>query len=94
MKELIANLIHTALDSLKAAGTLPVELDVQAQVDATRDKTHGDFASNIAMVLSKQARRDPRELAQAIIAALPTLFVYIVAGKYFIRGLTAGAVKG
>jgi glucose/mannose transport system permease protein len=33
-------------------------------------------------------------MAAAIIAALPTLFVYIVAGKYFVRGLTAGAVKG
>ena len=30
----------------------------------------------------------------ALIAALPTLFVYVVAGKYFVRGLTAGAVKG
>ena len=34
------------------------------------------------------------DMAAAIIAALPTLFVYVVAGKYFIRGLTAGAVKG
>ncbi|MGD8914440.1 MAG: carbohydrate ABC transporter permease [Candidatus Thiodiazotropha sp.] len=34
------------------------------------------------------------DMAAAIIAALPTLFVYIVAGKYFVRGLTAGAVKG
>ncbi len=33
-------------------------------------------------------------MAAAIIAALPTLFVYVVAGKYFVRGLTAGAVKG
>jgi glucose/mannose transport system permease protein len=33
-------------------------------------------------------------MAAAIIAALPTLFVYIVAGKHFVRGLTAGAVKG
>lgn len=33
-------------------------------------------------------------MAAAIIAALPTLFVYAVAGKYFIRGLTAGSVKG
>jgi glucose/mannose transport system permease protein len=30
----------------------------------------------------------------AIIAALPTPLVYVVAGKYFIRGLTAGSVKG
>lgn len=34
------------------------------------------------------------DMAGAIIAAMPTLFVYFVAGKYFVRGLTAGAVKG
>jgi glucose/mannose transport system permease protein len=34
------------------------------------------------------------DMATAIIAALPTLIVYVVAGKYFIRGLTAGSVKG
>ncbi len=34
------------------------------------------------------------DMAAAMIAALPTLVVYIVAGKYFVRGLTAGAVKG
>jgi len=34
------------------------------------------------------------DMAAAIIAALPTLLVYVVAGKYFIRGLTAGSVKG
>ena len=34
------------------------------------------------------------DMAAAIIAGLPTLIVYIVAGKYFLRGLTAGAVKG
>ncbi len=34
------------------------------------------------------------DMAAAIIAAMPTLLVYVVAGKYFIRGLTAGSVKG
>lgn len=34
------------------------------------------------------------DMAAAIIAGLPTLFVYVVAGKYFLRGLTAGAIKG
>ncbi|WP_019560345.1 carbohydrate ABC transporter permease [Caldimonas manganoxidans] len=34
------------------------------------------------------------DMAAAMIAALPTLIVYIIAGKYFVRGLTAGAVKG
>ena len=34
------------------------------------------------------------DMAAALIAAMPTLIVYIVAGKFFVRGLTAGAVKG
>ncbi|MFK3908515.1 carbohydrate ABC transporter permease [Pseudomonas monteilii] len=34
------------------------------------------------------------DMAAALIAGLPTLLVYVVAGKYFLRGLTAGAVKG
>ena len=34
------------------------------------------------------------DMAAAIIAAFPTLLVYVIAGKYFVRGLTAGAVKG
>ena len=34
------------------------------------------------------------DMAAAMIAALPTLVIYVIAGKYFVRGLTAGAVKG
>jgi glucose/mannose transport system permease protein len=34
------------------------------------------------------------DMAAAIIAAIPTLVVYVIAGKYFVKGLTAGAVKG
>src|SRR5262249_3577864 len=40
-------------------------------IDRTRDAQHGDFTTNVAMRLAKTARRSPRELAQAIVAALP-----------------------
>jgi arginyl-tRNA synthetase len=40
-------------------------------IERTRDAKHGDFASNVALRLAKPARRNPRELAQAIVAALP-----------------------
>jgi arginyl-tRNA synthetase len=43
----------------------------QVVVERARDTQHGDFASNIAMRLSKTARKNPRELAQALVAALP-----------------------
>ena len=72
MKYLIENLVRDAL------AALPEELrslDItpgSATIERTRDTTHGDFASNIAMQLAKAAKRKPRELAQAIVAALPT----------------------
>jgi arginyl-tRNA synthetase len=60
-----------------ALAALPEELravDITtgaATIERTRDATHGDFASNVAMQLAKAAKRKPRELAQAIVAALP-----------------------
>ncbi|MCV6589658.1 MAG: arginine--tRNA ligase [Marinobacterium sp.] len=71
MKEQIAELIASAVDALLADGTLPSETQPKIMVENTRDKAHGDFASNIALTLAKPARRNPRELAQAILDALP-----------------------
>jgi hypothetical protein len=39
-------------------------------------------------------RRRPLAMAGALIAAVPTLLIYIVLGRFFIRGLLAGSVKG
>jgi arginyl-tRNA synthetase len=51
---------------------LPEPVDpAQVVVERAKDPQHGDFASNIAMRLAKAARKNPRELAQAIVAALP-----------------------
>ena len=47
------------------------------------------------MVLSSTSVKEYNvDMASAIIAGFPTLVVYVLAGKYFIRGLTSGAVKG
>lgn len=51
-------------------------------------------ALNNLVNTSTGVKRYNVDMAAAIIAALPTLFVYMVAGKYFVRGLTAGSVKG
>ncbi|MDH2292211.1 arginine--tRNA ligase [Cobetia sp. 10Alg 146] len=71
MKETIIELLGQALDSLKADGTLPADASPQIKVDPTKDKTHGDYASNLAMMTSKAAGMKPRELAEKLIAALP-----------------------
>jgi len=41
------------------------------KIERTRDQSHGDYACNIAMVLAKQARTNPRELAAALLESLP-----------------------
>ncbi len=58
------------------------------------DKQPITVALNNLVNTSTGIKRYNVDMAAAIIAALPTLFVYFVAGKYFVRGLTAGSVKG
>ena len=71
MKQQLEQLVLAALNNLPG-GLLPEPPAAGAVVvERTRDAQHGDFATNIAMRLAKAARRNPRELAQAIIAALP-----------------------
>jgi len=71
VKSELERLLCEALRTLVPA-TLPDAPDAsQVVVERARDPQHGDFASNIAMRLAKAARKNPRELAQAIIAALP-----------------------
>ncbi|MCQ4321009.1 arginine--tRNA ligase [Stutzerimonas stutzeri] len=71
MKDSIRHLIQQALARLTADGVLPEGSNPTIQVEYTRDKTHGDFASNVAMMLAKPAGMKPRELAQKLIEALP-----------------------
>src|ERR1700732_4974824 len=59
--------VRRANDELIAAGILPAAIDQsRVTVEPPRDPTHGDIATNAAMVLAKDAGRKPRELAEAI----------------------------
>lgn len=70
MKEIIRNLIEQALTTLINQGVLTTPSTVNIQIDNTKDKAHGDFACNIALVLAKQAKLKPRDLAEQIAAAI------------------------
>lgn len=71
MKDSIRHLIQQALTRLTAEGVLPADLSPAIQVENTKDRSNGDFASNIAMMLAKPAGMKPRELAEKLVAALP-----------------------
>jgi len=71
LKTHLQNLIAQALQPLQREGLLPSAERPVIPLERTRDRTHGDFASTIALALAKTARRKPRELAERIVAALP-----------------------
>ena len=93
MKEKIIQRVEDALAQLRAQGTLPEQPQPAVQLDRTRDKSHGDFATNIALLLAKPAGMKPRQLAEAIVAALPadsTISKTEIAGPGFINFFQAG----
>ncbi len=71
MKSAIAQFLNDALAGLPELADAIGDLDIGSTVERTRDASHGDFASNIAMRLAKPARRSPRDLAAAIVEQLP-----------------------
>ncbi len=71
MKQPLENILRATLTSL-AGDLFPKDaLPGGALLERTRDRTHGDFATNVALTLAKHAGRKPRELAAQIVAALP-----------------------
>jgi len=71
MKKKIEELILQAVETLKSNGVLAQEITPNITIDRTRDPQHGDFASNLALMLAKQVNTNPRQLAEKLIAALP-----------------------
>jgi arginyl-tRNA synthetase len=93
MKQEIEQLLRAALARLSGT-VLPAGIPLEnLGVERTRDAANGDFATNIAMRLSKPARTSPRELAEAIVAALPpnaAVEKVAIAGAGFINFFLAG----
>lgn len=71
MKSHIQSLLEQTIESFKQQGILPADFEARIQVDRTKDKSHGDLATNVAMMLTKATGKNPRELAQLIIDNLP-----------------------
>ncbi len=71
MKQLIENLLRQAVTGLQASGALPADAAPVFEVDHTKNKDHGDYATNLALMLAKAARAKPRDVATMIVGALP-----------------------
>src|SRR5918997_2362254 len=88
--------VADALGRLAEGGRIPARLDAsRVVVEPPRDASHGDLATNAAMVLAKEARMNPRALADLIAADLqadPRVLRVDVAGPGFINLALSGAV--
>lgn len=71
MKQTIEALILQAVESLKTSGILELDTLPAVTIERCRDPQHGDFATNLALILAKPAKTNPRQLAEKILAALP-----------------------
>jgi len=84
-----AALLDGVLDELVAEGVLPADLERRnVTVEPPRDPSHGDLATNAAMVLAKPAGTNPRALAELIktkLAGLPPVTSVDIAGPGFIN---------
>ena len=71
MKHKIEHLLKQALSSIQKSGEILIDLDVEIKVEHAKDSVHGDYASNLALILAKPCRQAPRKLAELLVQALP-----------------------
>ena len=96
VKQQLNTLFEQAIANLKAANVIAEDQAINLQFERTRQKEHGDFATNIALMLAKPAKMNPRELAQKIIDALPESAVIEkidIAGPGFINLFVAADAR-
>jgi len=69
MKEQLQDLLNKCIQDLINKGLIS-EMPLKVRLDHTKDKSHGDFATNVALMLAKQAKTSPLELAKIIVNQL------------------------
>jgi arginyl-tRNA synthetase len=88
MKGLIVSILNAAIERARAAGQLATAAPAAASVEAPKDPSHGDAASNVALVMARAEKKPPRAIAEIIRANLelrPEVAEASVAGAGFIN---------
>ncbi|MBF0187774.1 MAG: arginine--tRNA ligase [Magnetococcales bacterium] len=96
MRDLVGKLVTSALEALQEEGVIPSEAALTIQIERPRDKKHGDFSANAAMVMARHARMNPRKLAQMILDKIPedsAVERWEIAGPGFLNATLAGDAR-
>jgi len=70
VKAVVESWLNDAISQLKEQEIIPADFETQVKLTHTKDKAHGDFASNIALMLAKPAKKAPRQVAELIVDLL------------------------
>lgn len=70
MKDTIQSLLSQAVAQAQQNGLIPADAAVQIHLERTKDPVHGDFATNLAMMLTKACKRPPLAIAEALVALI------------------------
>ena len=71
MKRTVEQLLKKAICHLQESGVILTDIVIDIKVDRTKDDSHGDFATNIALILAKSCGMPPRKLAELLVESLP-----------------------
>lgn len=88
MKEIVVALLEKSLHALKLSGEIDNDIQVDIKVERAKDKSHGDFSSNMALILSGKCGISPRKLADLLVGSIPeheSLERIAIAGPGFIN---------
>ncbi len=88
MKETLISLLESTVDHLIEQGILPEGSINKVHIERTKDQSHGDYATNLALALAKSAKMKPRDLAEKIIESIPASSMVVdvqLAGPGFIN---------
>lgn len=76
MKQKLKSLLLQAVERLQSEGVLDNNLTPQINIERSRDSSHGDYATNLALILAKPAKSNPRQLAEKSLHCYPMTPVF------------------
>ncbi|HBI22181.1 MAG TPA: arginine--tRNA ligase [Legionella sp.] len=88
MKHIVEQLIENARQALVESGEIPSDVAIDVKVERTSDPSHGDFATNVALMFAKPCKMAPRQFAGRFVQVLathPLLDRVEIAGPGFIN---------